>query len=139
MQKGIDKQKARAIVFYDGSCGFCQASVQFILRHNNNANLYFTPLDSGVLEELVPKEQIPFPLPDAILFYENKKLYTASEAALRIAHYLDFPYSLLSHFRIIPLSFRDFIYRFVARHRYKIIGRTESCVLPSPEQRSRFI
>jgi predicted DCC family thiol-disulfide oxidoreductase YuxK len=135
----IESLKTRAIVFYDGSCGFCQASVQFVLKHNKKENLYFTPLDSGILNKIVPTAQIPTPLPDSILFYEHQELYTESEAVLHIMSHLKFPFNLLSHFRIIPLSFRDFIYRFIARHRYRIIGRTESCVLPSIEQRARFI
>lgn len=137
--KDIERLRTRAIVFYDGSCGFCQASVQFVLRYNTDQNLYFAPLESGVLEAVVPPEKIPAPLPDSILFYEHGKLLTESEAILHIARYLKFPFSLFSNFRFIPLSFRNFVYRFIARHRYKIAGQREVCMLPSPEQRRRFI
>ncbi|WP_439881963.1 thiol-disulfide oxidoreductase DCC family protein [Pontibacter sp. MBLB2868] len=135
----IEKYSTRAIVFYDGSCGFCQASVQFVLRHNKDQDLYFAPLDSDVLKEIMPNALLPDPLPDSVLFYENGMLFNESEAALRIAGHLKFPFSLLSHFRIIPLSFRTFVYRFIAKHRYKIAGRRQACLLPSPEQRSRFL
>ncbi|AKD05247.1 DCC1-like thiol-disulfide oxidoreductase family protein [Pontibacter korlensis] len=135
----IQQLQGRPVVFYDGTCGFCQGSVQVVLKHNKRQHLYFAALQSGVLEALVPKAQIPDPLPDSILFYENGKLYAESEAALRIAGHLDFPLSILSIFRIIPLSFRNFVYRLVAKNRYRIAGRTESCMLPSPEQRARFV
>ncbi|WP_299820896.1 DCC1-like thiol-disulfide oxidoreductase family protein [uncultured Pontibacter sp.] len=129
----------RAVVFYDGSCGFCQASVQVVLKYNQSQDLYFAALQSDVLPALVPQAQLPQPLPDSMLLYENGKLYTESEAALRIARHLNFPLSILYYFRFIPLSFRNFVYRFVAKHRYKIAGRTESCMLPSPAQRARFV
>ncbi|HEY4651283.1 MAG TPA: DCC1-like thiol-disulfide oxidoreductase family protein [Pontibacter sp.] len=133
------KLQEKAIVFYDGSCGFCQASVQLVLKYNRRQNLYFAALQSGVLEQVVPAAQIPDPLPDAVLFYENGKLYVASEAALRITHHLKFPLGLFSYFRFIPVSFRDKIYSFIARHRYKIAGRQAACVLPAPAQRARFL
>lgn len=134
-----EQLQRRSVVFYDGTCGFCQGSVQLVLKHNRRQDLYFAALQSGVLEALVPEAQVPNPLPDSILFYENGKLYAESEAALRIARHLNFPLSLLSVFRIIPVSFRDFVYRLVAKNRYRIAGRTEACMLPSPEQRARFV
>ena len=134
-----DKLKARAIVFYDGSCGFCQASVQFILKYNKQQDLYFATLQSDTLTDLVPKNQIPEPLPDAVLFWEEGALYVASEAALRIARHLNFPLSIFYYFRFIPLSFRNFVYRLIAKHRYKIAGQANSCLLPTPEQRKRFV
>ncbi|WP_266202241.1 thiol-disulfide oxidoreductase DCC family protein [Pontibacter kalidii] len=135
----LEQLQGKPVVFYDGTCGFCQGSVQVVLKHNKRQDLYFAALQSGVLEALVPKAQIPDPLPDSILFYEAGRVYTESEAALRIAGYLDFPLSILAAFRIIPVSFRNFVYRLVARNRYRIAGRTESCMLPSPEQRARFV
>ncbi|MER2997116.1 thiol-disulfide oxidoreductase DCC family protein [Pontibacter populi] len=134
-----EKLQDKAIVFYDGSCGFCQASVQFVLKYNRKQDLYFAMLQSNVLEQVAPREQIPTPLPDAMLFYEQGKLYAASDAALRIARHLNFPLALFSYFRLIPVSFRNKIYSFIARHRYKIAGRQDACILPEPQQRARFI
>lgn len=135
----LEKLQGKPVVFYDGSCGFCQGAVQLALRHNRKQNLYFAPLQSEVLQVLVPQVQMPEPLPDSILFYERGHLYTASDAALRIASHLDFPLSVLAVFRFIPLSFRDFVYNLIARNRYRIAGRREACILPSPEQRARFV
>ncbi|MBC5774996.1 DUF393 domain-containing protein [Pontibacter sp. KCTC 32443] len=134
-----EKLQDKSIVFYDGSCGFCQVSVQLVLKYNKHQDLYFSSLQSGVLEQIVPLNQVPDPLPDAVLFYEHGKLYAASDAALQIARHLNFPLSILSYFRFIPVSFRDKVYSFVAKHRYKIAGRQDSCILPAPEQRARFI
>ena len=135
----LGKLQDKAIVFYDGSCGFCQASVQLVLKYNSKQDLYFAALQSNVLQQVVPEAQVPDPLPDAVLFYEKGNLYAASDAALQIARHLNFPLFLFSYFRFIPVSFRDKIYSFIARHRYKIAGRREACILPAPEQRARFI
>lgn len=131
--------RQRSIVFYDGACGFCQEGVQLILKHNRDRNLYFATLQSGLAEALVPNSQLPHPLPDSMLFYEQDRLYTESEAVLRIARHLKFPFSIAYFFRFIPLSFRNYAYRFVARNRYRIAGRREVCMLPTPEERARFI
>jgi predicted DCC family thiol-disulfide oxidoreductase YuxK len=135
----LERLQDLPIVFYDGTCGFCQASIQIALKHNKRRNLHFAALQSGLVEQLVPTAQVPAPLPDSILFFENGRLYTESDAALRIARHLNFPWSALYYFRIIPLSFRDFVYRFIAKHRYRIAGRNEACLLPSPEERARFV
>lgn len=135
----LEQLQGRAIVFYDGTCGFCQASIQIVLKYNSRQDLCFAALQSGVLEALVPATQRPDPLPDSMLFYENGRLYMESEAVLHIARHLSFPLSVLFYFRFIPLSFRNVIYRFIARNRYRIAGRAEACMLPSPEERARFV
>ncbi|RAU81675.1 thiol-disulfide oxidoreductase DCC family protein [Pontibacter arcticus] len=135
----VSELQEKPIVFYDGTCGFCQGSVQFALKHNKKQDLYFAPLQSGLATQLVPLAQVPEPLPDSILFYEKGVLYTESEAVLRIARYLNFPLPLLYYLRFIPLSFRNFVYRLVARNRYLIAGQRESCLLPGPEERARFV
>ncbi len=131
--------QGKPIVFYDGTCGFCQASVQFVLRYNSRRDLYFATLESGVLEALVPATHRPDPLPDSVVFYEDGAVYTESEAVLRIARHLNFPFPVLYYFRFIPLSFRNNLYRFVAKHRYKIAGKNAFCLLPSPKDRARFV
>ncbi len=139
MPQDIEQLQDKSIVFYDGTCGFCQGSVQLVLQHNKKENLYFAALQSGILEQFLPDTAVPEPLPDSIFFYEQGKLYAQSEAALRIARHLNIPFSWLYYFRIIPLTFRDFVYSLVAKNRYLIAGRTESCLLPTPEQRGRFV
>lgn len=139
IERELEQLQDKSIVFYDGTCGFCQASVQLVLKHNKKQNLYFAPLQSGILEHFLPEVATPEPLPDSIFFYEHGRLYTQSEAALRIARHLNFPFSLLYHFRVIPRALRNFVYNLVAKHRYKIAGRTERCLVPDPAQRARFL
>jgi len=139
MRDANSKDSRNAIVFYDGTCGFCQASVQLVLKHNERRNLNFAALQSEVFQTLVPTSQRPDPLPDSVVFYEQGRVYTESDAVLRIARHLRFPFSALYYFRFIPLSFRNFLYRYIARHRYKIGGQKEACLLPTPQERARFM
>jgi predicted DCC family thiol-disulfide oxidoreductase YuxK len=135
----LEQLQDKPIVFYDGTCGFCQATVQFLLRHNKKQNLYFAPLQSGLLKQFLTHKLKFSPIPDAVFFYEQGKLYSHSEAALRITRHLEIPLSWLYYLRFIPLSFRDFVYNLVARNRYRIAGRKEDCLLPTPEQRARIL
>ena len=139
IKEGMKQLQGKSIMFYDGTCGFCQASVQLVLRYNKKQNLYFAPLQSGLLADLLPTFTTPEPLLDSIIFYEQGRVYTQSEAVLRIARHLRAPFSLFYYFRIIPRVLRDNLYDLVARNRYRIAGRNESCLLPTPEQRARFI
>ncbi|MCC9137449.1 thiol-disulfide oxidoreductase DCC family protein [Pontibacter silvestris] len=138
-RENLQELQDMPIVFYDGTCGFCQASVQLVLKHNKHKDLHFAALQSGLAQTLVPQQQVPDPLPDSMLFYEHGKLYSESDAALRVARYLNFPWSWFYYFKFIPLSFRNFVYRIIAKNRYSIAGRTEACMLPTPEERIRFI
>ncbi|WP_187263874.1 thiol-disulfide oxidoreductase DCC family protein [Pontibacter beigongshangensis] len=135
----MELNQQKSIVFYDGSCGFCQASVQFVLKHNSRQNLHFAALQSEMATQLLAEARQAAPLPDAMLFYEGGRLYTASGAALRIARHLRFPFFLLGYGLVIPAFLRDFLYRMIARNRYHIAGRTAACLLPTPQQRSRFL
>ena len=139
MHKEAEQLQDKPIVFYDGTCGFCQGAVQFVLRHNKKQNLYFAPLQSDLFKTFLPDVALPDPMPDAVFFYEQGRLFSESDAGLRIARHLDTPFSWLYYFRILPQAVRNALYRFIAKHRYKIAGRTASCVLPDSAQRQRFL
>ncbi|TXK18377.1 DUF393 domain-containing protein [Pontibacter qinzhouensis] len=134
-----EKLKQAPLVFYDGTCGFCQASVQFVLKHNTKQNLHFAALQSELALKLLAGAQLKAPLPDSMLFFQNGILYVESDAALRIAGHLRFPFSALKLGLIIPAFMRNAIYRIIARNRYHIAGRAEACLLPTHQQRSRFL
>ena len=75
---------------------------------------------------------------DTIMFFSKNKIYTHSDAALEISKALDGWYQYLYIFRFIPKFFRDIIYKFIAKHRYKIFGKKETCMIPNDEISSRF-
>ena len=129
----------KRIVLFDGDCNFCNANVQFIIKRDPVARFHFASLQSDIGQQLVKKHAIPAEV-DSLVLIENNKAYLKSTAALRIAKKLDGLWHLLFVFILIPWKLRDVAYDFVANNRYKWFGKNEdSCTLPSPEIRKRFL
>ncbi len=127
------------VIFFDGVCNLCNASVQFVLRRDPRGYFRFASLQSNTAQELLrgvpgaPEELA------TIVLLENGACYTRSEAVLRIARRLSGLWPALYVFKLIPRFLRDPIYSFIARHRYRWFGKRESCMLPEPGLRERFL
>lgn len=119
-----------SVVLFDGVCNLCNSSVQFIIRRDSKGRFRFASLQSEIGKKLLDKFHFSAETSDTIILIENDKLYIKSTAALRIARKLDKLWFLLYAFIILPTSFRDLIYDFIARNRYKWFGKNESCMLP---------
>ncbi|MBE8715499.1 thiol-disulfide oxidoreductase DCC family protein [Sphingobacterium hungaricum] len=128
--------EGKPILLFDGVCNLCNSTVDFIIRRDRKKTLFFASLQSPFGQEI--KKQLPKDI-DSIVFIENGKLFIKSEAALKIAAYLGFPYNLLLVGKILPRKWRDASYDYVARNRYKWFNRKDSCRIPAPEERNRFI
>jgi predicted DCC family thiol-disulfide oxidoreductase YuxK len=129
---------SKAIVLFDGHCNLCNRSVQFILLRDAGAYFQFSSLQSAKGQELLLAHGLVEP-PDSIVLVENGQAYVESAAALRIARGLSWPWKILSIFLIVPAFIRNWVYRFIARNRYRWFGRTEECWLPKPEWKERFL
>jgi len=128
------------VVLFDGTCNLCSATVAFLIPRDRTSRLRFASLQSAVGQELLRRHGISAPAtPDSVVYIEGKQAFTRSDAALAIAGRLDPPWPLLGVFWYVPRPLRDAIYSFVARNRYRWFGRTETCQLPTPEQRARFL
>lgn len=123
------------LIFYDGDCGFCNSSVQFILNHKK-AVFYFTPLQSKQAEKLLAKYNVTINM-DTIYLYKNERLYDRSSAALQIARGLKGGYPLLFIFYAIPKFLRDPFYAYIAKRRHKI--RAGYCMIPAKEDEQYFL
>ncbi|OPA77697.1 hypothetical protein BVG16_14755 [Paenibacillus selenitireducens] len=130
--------KAQAIILFDGVCNLCNSSVQFIIRRDPSAYYAFASLQSEVGQRLLEEHHYQGAL-DSVILIEHNQLYAKSDAALRIVRHLHGGWRVFGLGRFIPRAVRDSIYTFVARHRYRWFGKQESCMLPSPELRSRFL
>ena len=129
----------KRIILFDGVCNFCDASVQFIIKRDPAAHFLFTSLQSEKGLELTKKYAISEDV-DSLVLIENGKAFTKSSAALRIAKKLDGLWHLFFVFILVPRRIRDIFYDYFATNRYKWFGQKEdACMLPSPEQRKRFI
>jgi predicted DCC family thiol-disulfide oxidoreductase YuxK len=116
------------VILFDGECALCNWWVDFVLRVDRNRRFRFRTLQ-------------PEDLPDAdsVALQTGDEVYFRSEAVLRILTGLGFPYSLAAALRIFPRGLRDLVYNWVARNRYRWFGRRDTCRIPTPEERSRFV
>ncbi len=129
----------KPVVLFDGVCNFCDKSVQFMIQHDPEGYFMYASLQSDSGQEILKKYGISTEIIDTIVLVENDRAYIQSTAALRIARKLNRLWSLLYIFIIVPPFIRNSVYRFVARNRYKWFGKKDSCMLPDPEIRSRFL
>jgi predicted DCC family thiol-disulfide oxidoreductase YuxK len=124
---------------FDGVCNLCNRSVQFILKRDRRGIFRFASLQSPLGQSLLKRSGLPADQLDSFVLVENNKVYTRSTGALRVLRQLGGAWSLLSIFRIVPRQWRDAVYNWIARRRYRWFGKTDSCWLPSPKWADRFL
>jgi predicted DCC family thiol-disulfide oxidoreductase YuxK len=133
------------VLLYDGSCGFCARSVQFVLDHERDRHfLRFTTLQ-GVLGDSLRQHQRELDAIDSVIWYEvgdrpdEVAVFVRSAAVLRVLEYLGGGWGLLASVGgLVPRPVRDWVYDLVARYRHRLIRKPPSCLVPTGEQRSRF-
>ncbi|GGI25110.1 thiol-disulfide oxidoreductase DCC family protein [Pedobacter mendelii] len=130
--------KTQPVIFFDGVCNLCNASVQFTIEHDKKNVFKFTALQGEYAKTILPKFNVDIEKMNSILLVENEKLYTKSSAALRVAKELSGLLPILYAFIIVPKFIRDWVYDIIAKNRYKWWGRQESCWIPTPELKSKF-
>lgn len=126
------------IILFDGDCNFCDQSVQFIIKRDPQGLFKFASLQSEIGKKLLNKYNTPSDL-DSFVLIEGNHCYFKSSAALRICKNLKGMWKLLYVLLVVPKPLRDFFYGIIAENRYKWFGIKESCMLPSPEERKRFL
>ncbi len=127
------------VILFDGVCNLCNASVDFIIKRDTEGVFQFAPNQSEAGEEIISQASLDGFEADTLVLWEDGAAYVRSTAVLRIARRLGFPWKLAYGFMIVPRSIRDFLYRLVAKNRYRVFGKRETCRLPTPEERSRFL
>ena len=131
-------------MLYDGVCGLCNRLVQFLLKHDRKAVFNFASLQSNTAKALV--NRFGGNADDLRSFYvvanyraERAHMLNKSAAVVFVARALGWPWRIAVLARVVPKAILDRVYDFVARTRYRAFGRLESCSLPQPEFRRRFI
>lgn len=137
--------EANPIVFYDGVCGLCNRLVQFLLKRDRHARLRFASLQSEFAAQVLTRHGInPLDLDTVhlVMDYEQpeERVLNRSDAVLCASRELGGKWKVLAAVaRVIPRSWRDLVYGFVARNRYRVFGKYDSCILPDPSQQNRFL
>jgi predicted DCC family thiol-disulfide oxidoreductase YuxK len=129
---------APPIAFFDGVCNLCNRSVDFLIRHDRRGVLRFAPLQGTTFAE-VARGHPELAGTDSFVLAEGGRLHVRSTAALRAAMAMGGAWRLCAAFLLVPRPLRDRVYDFVARRRYRWFGRRETCRLPTPDLRVRFL
>ena len=127
------------IVIFDGTCNFCNGSVNFIIARDPESKFNFAPMQGESAKVLMKQHGIDNPDLDTFLLIKDGKLYQRTDAALEIAKDLTGYWKYFQVFRFVPSPLRDIFYRLLAKNRYRLFGKRESCMVPTPEIRQRFL
>lgn len=125
----------KRIVFFDGYCGLCNTTVDFLISKDKKRRLYFSPLQGETFKRLHIKN---YNL-DTVVFYDEGNVLIKSKAILRCFKYIGLPYKYFSFLSILPSFILDFFYSIIAKYRHRISKKRESCRLPSKEEKDYFL
>lgn len=130
---------ANPVLLFDGVCNLCNSSVQVILKRDKGKIFRFAALQSEYGRQLI--DQFPTELKniDSVVLKEGSTLWFKSDAVLRVLWHLGGWYRILYGFKIVPRFVRDALYDWIAGHRYSWFGRQDTCMVPTPELKNRFL
>ncbi|HSW55171.1 MAG TPA: DCC1-like thiol-disulfide oxidoreductase family protein [Ignavibacteriaceae bacterium] len=129
----------KQIILFDGVCNFCNFWVNFVIKRDKKNLFRFAALQSDKAKELTNKFNIDNSNLDTFVLIEGEKFFTKSTAALMVCKQLNWPIKILYPFIILPKFFRDFVYDLIARYRYKLFGKRDSCRVPTEEDKLKFL
>jgi predicted DCC family thiol-disulfide oxidoreductase YuxK len=129
----LDKQ----VIFFDGVCNLCNFFVDFVVKRDAEEKFRFAPLQGETAKRTLPESQRAN-LRTVVLWNQGQH-FQRSDAALMVLQQLGGLWGALRIFWAVPRPIRDFIYLLVARNRYFLFGKRETCRLPTPAERARFL
>ena len=130
---------AKSIILFDGVCNLCNGFVQFIIKHDKAGRFVFGMLQSEHAAKILADYNYINKKMNSVILIEDGKIFSQSTAALHIAKKLDRGWKLFYAFIIFPAFLRDGVYAFIAKYRYRVFGRTDSCMIPTADLKEKFI
>lgn len=127
------------VVFFDGVCNLCNGAVQQLIELDRNNVLKFSSLQSDLGQKVLAENQMSTQEFESILYLKDGELYQQSDAVIEILQDLGKQWRWLHIIKIIPTFIRNKMYQIIAKNRYQWFGKQESCWLPTPELRQKFI
>jgi predicted DCC family thiol-disulfide oxidoreductase YuxK len=127
------------IILFDGVCNFCNGAINFIIKRDKKSLLRFAALQSDVGQKLLEQYHLKKDDFDSFVLLEEGKVYDKSTASLKVCSLLPWYWRWIQVLWIIPRSVRNVFYNIIAKNRYKWFGKKEQCMIPTPEQRRRFL
>ena len=136
----IDLPKNKKLILFDGICNLCNNTVLRIIKYDKKNTFIFTSLQSKVGQEILEKIKVDTSKIDSIILYEPAVSYDIkSTAALKIMQSFGGFWKLTNVFWIVPEKLRNLVYDYIAKNRYKWFGKKESCMIPTPELKAKFL
>lgn len=131
--------KHKRVIVFDGICNWCNAWVNFTIDHDPQAKFKFGTLQSEPAQQILKELRLPAEDFETFLLLEQGRVYTKSTAALKIVKQLSgfWPFFYLGI--VIPRPLRDALYDYIARRRYHWMGKADTCRVPTPTERDRFV
>lgn len=129
----------KSLILFDGVCNLCNGFVTFLIPRDRKNHFQFGSLQSPKVIELLRAYHYMTTELSTVILIEDDKLYTRSTAVLRIARRLGGIWVLAYPLILLPSFLRDWLYDLVARNRYRFFGRKDTCMIPRPEWRDRFV
>lgn len=127
------------LVLFDGVCNLCHGAVRWIIAHDREAAFRFASLQSAAGREALERSGATDLVADSMVLIDQDGVHLRSEAALRVARRIGWPWSLAVLCRALPRGGRDWLYRQVATRRYRWFGRKDRCPVPPQEFAARFV
>src|SRR5262245_11426755 len=129
----------KPVMLFDGVCHLCSGWVQFAVARDPVANLRFAPIQSRHGQDFLRRRGLPVDDFDTFYLIDDGRVFEKSTGFLRMVGYLRWPWPLLKVVRIVPRPVRDWLYDRIARNRYRLFGRRETCLVPTAEIIDRFL
>ena len=126
------------IIFFDGVCNMCNSFVRLIIKLDYKEQFIFCPISSKKGQKIINKFNLELKNIDSIILLKNNKITLKSEAVIEILVSLSLLFRFFLILKILPSKLLDLIYDFIAKYRYKLFGRKESCIIPDEKYKSRF-
>jgi predicted DCC family thiol-disulfide oxidoreductase YuxK len=139
MDRLVNNDAPHAVVLFDGVCNLCNGFVRFVIPRDPRGHIRFAALQSEAARRLMGQAGVTPGGADSVVLVEGQRASVRSEAALRIARQLRFPWPILYGLVIIPRPLRDWVYDIVASNRFRWFGRRDACMVPGPDTQDRFL
>ena len=129
----------QTVIIYDASCNLCSSLVRFIIRLDKKEKFRFASLHSSFVKNKMPHVVSDELMPDSLIYFEEGNIYLRSDAALRVAKKLGGIMLITYIAFILPRNWRNGVYDYIAKNRYRWFGKREECMLGGKEIQDRFI
>ena len=126
------------VILFDGVCNYCNSMVNFVIKADRKKQIRFGALQTEAARALLDKFRVPKNI-DSFVFITGNQAYLRSSAALKVMEQLPWPWRCTKVFWLVPKVLRDAVYDFVAKHRYQWFGKKETCMIPGPGVKNRFL